>query len=121
MTRSGRNGIIALAGVTLAAAIWAQTAARGQAVREFSVDGNQFAFTPNRLEVQKDDLVKITFTALDMPHSITIDEYRVSKRAGAGQSVVVELRADRVGTFTFYCNLKQDERCRNMKGQLVVR
>ena len=54
-------------------------------------------------------------------HSITIDEYRISKRAGAGQSVVLEFRADRTGTVTFYCNMMQDERCRNMKGQLVVR
>ena len=56
-----------------------------------------------------------------MAHSITIDEYRISKRAGVGQSVVLEFRADRTGTVTFYCNMMQDERCRNMKGQLVVR
>ena len=56
-----------------------------------------------------------------MAHSITIDEYRISKRAAAGQSVVLEFRADRTGTVTFYCNMMQDERCRNMKGQLVVR
>jgi hypothetical protein len=35
--------------------------------------------------------------------------------------VAFEFRADQTGTFEFYCNLKQDERCRDMKGQLVVR
>ena len=57
-----------------------------------------------------------------MAHSFTIDvPYRISKRAGAGQSVVFEFRADEAGRFPFYCNLTQDERCKQMKGELVVR
>ena len=44
-----------------------------------------------------------------------------SKRAGAGQSVTFEFRADQAGDFDYYCDLKQDERCRNMKGVLKVR
>lgn len=95
--------------------------AQGSQSREIEVRGDQFAFTPSRIEVQKDDLVKVTFTAVDMPHSFTLDGYRIAKRAGAGQSVVFEFRADRAGEHPFYCNLAQDERCRNMKGTLVVR
>jgi cytochrome c oxidase subunit 2 len=89
--------------------------------REFSITGNNHQFSPSRIEVQKDDLVKITFTAADIPHSFTNEQYRISKRAGAGQAVTFEFRADQAGTFEFYCNLKQDERCRDMKGTLVVR
>ena len=44
-----------------------------------------------------------------------------SKRASGGNSIVFEFRADEAGRFTFYCNLTQDERCRKMKGELVVR
>jgi cytochrome c oxidase subunit II len=91
------------------------------AAREFTVSGDQFAFAPLRLEVQKDDLVKITFTARDIAHSFTIDNYRIAKRAAAGQSVTFEFRADQVGTHRFYCNLTQDDRCRRMEGQLIVR
>jgi heme/copper-type cytochrome/quinol oxidase subunit 2 len=65
--------------------------------------------------------VKITFTAGDMAHSFTIDSYRIAKRAGAGQSVTFEFRADQPGEHTYYCNLTHDERCRDMKGTLVVR
>lgn len=124
MARLGRKSVsvIALASVGLAAAMWTRTSAGEQGqVREFSIDGNQFAFSPSRIEVQKDDLVKITFTARDMAHSFTIDEYRIVKRANAGQTVVFEFRADRSGPFTFYCNLSQSERCREMKGHLEVR
>jgi cytochrome c oxidase subunit 2 len=90
-------------------------------VREFTVTGRDHAFSPSRIEVQKDDVVKITFTAADMAHSFTNEQYRISKRAGAGQSVTFEFRADQAGTSEFYCNLSADERCRNMKGTLVVR
>ena len=90
-------------------------------VREFTVTGNQHAFSPSSISVSRNDLVKITFTAQDMPHSFTIDDYRIVKRAGAGQTVTFEFRADRAGTFTFYCNLSQDAKCRDMKGTLAVR
>ncbi len=88
--------------------------------REFTITGDQFAFKPVRIEVQKDDLVKITFSAKDIAHSFTIDQYRIAKRAGAGQSVVFEFRADQVGTHRFYCNLTTDERCKRMEGELIV-
>jgi cytochrome c oxidase subunit II len=90
------------------------------ATREFTITGDQFEFKPVRIEVQKDDLVKITFTAKDIAHSFTIDQYRIAKRAAAGQSVVFEFRADQPGTYRFYCNLTTDERCKRMEGELVV-
>jgi plastocyanin len=124
MTKRQRTTATALAGVVLvSAAVWARTAARPQGqVREITVVGNQFAFSPARIEVQKDDLVRITFSAQDLPHSFTVDApYRISKRAANGQSVVFEFRADEPGRFTYYCNLTQDERCKQMKGELVVR
>ena len=114
--------LFAFASLALAAAAWTRTSAGGQGqVREFTVEGNQFAFSPARIEVQKDDLVKVTFTARDMAHSFTLDEYRIVKRASAGQTVVFEFRADRSGSFTFYCNLSQSDKCREMKGHLDVR
>ena len=97
-------------------------AARSAAqVREVSVRADQYAFSPTRIEVQKDEIVKVTFTAVDMPHSFTIDGYRISKRAAAGQTVTFEFRADRTGPFPFYCNLSQDERCKQMHGELSVK
>jgi heme/copper-type cytochrome/quinol oxidase subunit 2 len=90
-------------------------------VREFTVSADRFAFSPASIEVNRNDLVKITFTAHDIAHSFTIDDYRIVKRAGAGQTVTFEFRADRSGPFTFYCNLSQDAKCKDMKGTLTVR
>lgn len=121
-----RHQIVVLSACLAAVTLWglavpAQALRAQGATREFTVDGDHFAFSPARLEVQKDDLVKITFTAHDIPHSFTIDDYRIAKRAAAGQTVTFEFRADQPGTHRFYCNLTQDSRCRRMEGQLIVR
>jgi len=99
------------------------TAAQDQGqVREFTITGDHYAFSPASIDVHKNDLIKITFTARDIPHSLTIDgPYRISKRASAGQTITFEFRADQSGPFTFYCNLSQDAKCKEMKGTLTVR
>jgi len=109
-------GGLLLAGVSA----FAPKSAPQGATREFTITGDQFAFKPVRIEVQKDDLVKITFSAKDIAHSFTIDQYRIAKRAAPGHSVVFEFRADQVGTYRFYCNLTADDRCKRMEGELVV-
>jgi heme/copper-type cytochrome/quinol oxidase subunit 2 len=110
---------------TLAASVLflVRTAAQDQGqVREFTVVGDNYAFAPGALTVNRNDLVKVTFTARDMPHSFTIDgPYRISKRAGAGQSVTFEFRADQAGSWPIYCALTQDAKCKDMKGTLTVR
>jgi nitrous-oxide reductase len=109
---------------TLAASVLALVSAAAQdqgQVREFTISGDRFTFSPASIAVNRNDLVKIAFTAHDIPHSFTLDEYRIVKRAGAGQTATFEFRADRSGTFTFYCNLSQDAKCKDMKGSLTVR
>ncbi len=88
---------------------------------EVTVTARKYAFEPARIEVQQDDIVRVTLKTEDIPHSFTIDEpYRIAKRAAPGQPAVFEFRADQSGTFPFYCNLTSDARCKEMRGQLVV-
>ena len=108
-----------MAGVLLCVA--AAAAVTAQSKREFTVHAKRFAFTPARIDVSQDDMVKVTFTADDIAHSFTIDAYRIAKRADAGQTVTFEFRADRPGTHRIYCNLTNDDGCRRMHGELVVR
>jgi len=89
--------------------------------REFEMTATNYRFTPDHLEVKQDELVKLTVRSTDVAYSVTIDEYRVSKRVPAGGEVTFEFRADRAGTFPFYSNLTSDSRHQAMKGSLVVR
>ena len=92
-----------------------------QGRREFTVDAKKYTFEPARLEVDEGDLVRITLIAGDIPHSFTIDSYRIAKRGEPGKPVTFEFLADHAGTFKFYCNLMIDDGCRRMAGELVVR
>jgi cytochrome c oxidase subunit 2 len=89
--------------------------------RLFTLIARKYAFSPPRIEVYAGDLVKITLEAQDIPHSFTIDAYRIAKRAAPGRPAVFEFRADQTGTFPYYCNLTIDEGCRQMRGELVVK
>lgn len=109
----------------LAAILFAASAAAAQEPaqnrRDFTIVAKDHVFTPNKLDVSQDDLVKITLRSEERPTSFAIDAYRIIKRAAGGTSITFEFRADQPGTFTFYCNLTTDPGCRDMKGTLTVR
>src|SRR5882724_3305863 len=108
--------------MTVALAVSALSAQdQAPTAKPFSVRAYRFAFEPARIEVNQDDLVKIELRTDDIAHSLTIDEYRIAKRVGAGLPVTFEFRADRAGTFPFYCNLQVEDGCRQMRGVLVVK
>jgi heme/copper-type cytochrome/quinol oxidase subunit 2 len=88
--------------------------------RRFTVSAHKYAFSPARIEVRQDDLVRVTFSTDDIPHSFTIDKYRIAKRVEPGRPIVFEFRADQPGRFPIYCNLTADEGCKKMIGELVV-
>ena len=113
----------AVAALWSALGSWPFAAAQeqGPTTRTFAVSARRYRFDPPRIEVNQDDLVRIELHADDIAHSLTIDAYRIAKRANPGQAVAFEFRADRPGTFPFYCNLQIDDGCRQMKGEFVVR
>ena len=90
-------------------------------VRTWQVTASRYAFDPPRIDVFQDDLVKIELRTEDIAHSLTIDAYRIAKRASPGHPVTFEFRADQPGTFPYYCNLQIDDGCRKMRGELVVK
>jgi heme/copper-type cytochrome/quinol oxidase subunit 2 len=94
--------------------------AQEQGRHDVALTARRYTFSQSRIEVRLDDVLKITLAAEDIPHSFTVDEYRIAKRAAPGKPVTFEFRADRAGTFPFYCNLTIDDGCREMRGELVV-
>ena len=88
---------------------------------EFSLVARSYRYTPDRLEVTQDDLVRLTIRSEDFTYSFAIDEYRIVRRVPAGETTTFEFRADRAGTFRFYSNLTGEGDHAEMQGQLVVR
>jgi nitrous-oxide reductase len=115
--------LLGAGGVLLAWSSVARLLAQDQAPnrREFTIVAKDFRYSPARIEVMQDDLVKLTVRSEDIAHSFTIDEYRIVKRVPAGGSTTFEFQADRPGTFPFYCTLTSDPGHKMMHGDLVVR
>jgi len=88
---------------------------------EFTLVARNFRYSPDRLDVSQDDLVKLTIRSEDVAYSFAIDEYRIVRRVPAGGATTFEFRADRPGTFRFYSNLTSGGAHADMQGQLVVK
>ena len=78
--------LLGASGVLLAWSTMARLLAQDQAPnrREFTIVAKEFRFSPARIEIMQDDLVKLTVRSEDIAHSFTIDEYRIVKRVPAG-------------------------------------
>jgi heme/copper-type cytochrome/quinol oxidase subunit 2 len=105
----------------LALAPLAQPEGEAPGRRTFSVTAGGFAFEPEVIDVRRNDIVRLTITSTDIAHSFTVDAYRIQKRIPARGSITFEFRADEVGRFPFYCSLRADARCQEMRGELIVR
>ncbi|MCC7009320.1 MAG: cupredoxin domain-containing protein [Acidobacteria bacterium] len=132
MTKAGRcnRRTFAATAFALAAVCGAAIGLTAQARRDFNVTARNYAFevggsSAPEIRVSQNDLVHITFTAEDIPHSFTIEDhgdshYRIMRRAEPGKPVSFDFRADTAGRFRFYCSLSIDDRCKSMQGTLVV-
>jgi heme/copper-type cytochrome/quinol oxidase subunit 2 len=117
MSRTVLTLVLAAATGSAGPALAQEAVPNRRAVTVVARDGK---FAPETIEVARNDLVTVTLRSEDGPYSFAIDAYRLMKRTGAGQSVTFQFRADRAGRFLYYCNLSSEERCRDMKGTLIV-
>jgi plastocyanin len=90
------------------------------AVKEFTVEGKNFSFTPSTIAVNQGDTVKITFNATQGFHDFRVEGYGVgTKQMQAPGTEVLEFVADKAGTFEYYCSVGS-HRQMGMKGTLIV-
>jgi heme/copper-type cytochrome/quinol oxidase subunit 2 len=120
--------VLLVTALSLAAGVFVAGASPwAQSKKDFSVSAHKYGYKVEgsdrpEIRVQKDDLVRITFSTDDIPHSFTIgdDPYRIMRRAEPGKPVTFEFRADKAGSFPFKCTLTADDRCKELQGLLVV-
>ena len=125
-TARGPFRVQALLGAVLLLCVAAGVGAVAQTKRDFTVSAKKFRFTVSGTDVQEirvsqDDLVRITLSSEDIPHSFTLPDYRIQKRVEPGREVMFEFRAEKAGRFEFFCSMTNDScRERGMVGALIV-
>ncbi len=98
-----------------------QTTVTAGNLKEFTITAKQFSFSPDTLEVNKGDKVRLIITSTDVPHGFSIPEYQINERLDPGKPVTIEFTADKEGTFTAFCSVFCGSGHSNMKGKLIVR
>ena len=89
-------------------------------VKEFVVEGFNFAFSLNEIRVKKGDKVKIVFKNTGGYHDFNIDEFSVKTNViNTGEQETVEFVADKVGEFEYYCSVG-NHRELGMRGKFIV-
>lgn len=89
-------------------------------VKEFTVTGQNFSFTPSLITVKKGDKVKITFNNVNGFHDFKIDEFGVAiPQKQSPDTEVLEFTANKTGSFEYYCSVGS-HRAMGMKGILKV-
>lgn len=119
-----------LIGFALAAIVGTSIVIVAQSRRDFDVSARKYSFRVSgndnaEIRVTQNDLVHVSFTSEDIPHSFTIEDhgdshYRIMRRAEPGKPVSFDFRADTPGRFRFYCSLTIDDKCKDMQGTLIV-
>src|SRR3989304_4118538 len=87
----------------------------------FEVKAKKFSYTPNIIEVNKGDLVRIRLISEDVHHGFFVDGYAVSTSAHPGQDGSLKFTADKPGRFCFRCSVTCGEFHPYMVGYLVVK
>lgn len=92
-----------------------------ESVKEFTVVGTSFSYSPAEIVVNKGDKVKIIFKDEDGFHDLVIEGLDVaSKRINGGEEATLEFTADKTGSFEYYCSVGS-HRAKGMHGTLTVR
>ena len=113
-------GVVGLA-MVLSAAATAPRASQGGELREFTVVAERFKFTPDRLEVNQGDRVRVTVRSADSTHGWEVKAFDLDLLAKkGGRPETSEFVADRAGTFPINCSEYCGKGHDTMKGVLVV-
>ncbi len=89
-------------------------------IKEFKLEAYRFGYSPDRLEVKKNDVVRILATSRDVPHGVFIKEYGINAVVKKGETTVIEFLADKPGEFDVICSIYCGPGHREMKAKLVV-
>ena len=76
-------------------------------------------FSLKEIKVKKGDTVRIKVTNTKGNHDFSLDEYGIKKPTPLDQEVVIEFKADKVGSFKYYCSMV-GHRMMGQEGTLIV-
>ena len=123
-----RRGLwVALAGAVLLSAGGraddtpaAEPAAEPAPIKEIKMFAENWKWTPNVIRVPQGTRLRIRIENIEAPHRFTMKGYKVKVQLPEGETTMVEILADKLGTFRWYCSRPCGNGCPKMTGKLIV-
>jgi cytochrome c oxidase subunit 2 len=106
-------GALALGGATVLSA-----AATGP--RVVKVVAKKFVYVPGEIRVKRGDVVELRLTAPEVPMGFNLPDFGVRTDVVPGKVATLRFTADKVGSFTFLCDVFCGTGHEDMSGTLVV-
>lgn len=89
-------------------------------IKEINLEAFQFGFSPDKITVKKDDIVKIYASSRDVTHGFYIKEYSINVPLKKEEIKKIEFIADKTGEFDILCSIYCGKDHSNMKAKLIV-
>ena len=120
MQASRRRLAMALSGLLLGAATIGLRAAAQPQEQVIKVLARRFTYTPNKLTLKKGVPVILELTTADVLMGFNAPDFGVRADIIPGQVARVRLLPDKVGTFTFFCDIFCGSGHETMNGTITV-
>jgi cytochrome c oxidase subunit 2 len=117
--KTSRRTVIAAAGATLLGGV-AAFAVAAPKERTVKVIARKFVFIPGTIKANKGETLVLKFTAPEVPMGFNLPDFNVRTDIVPGKVATVKFVADKVGTFTFVCDIFCGDHHEDMQGTLVV-
>lgn len=98
----------------------ALAAATQPSERVIQVTSRRFTFTPSDIVVHQGEAVRLEITTEDVLMGFNAPDFATRANIPPGQVAVVHLRPDKVGTFTYLCDIFCGSGHENMGGTITV-
>jgi cytochrome c oxidase subunit 2 len=117
-TRTDRRRWLAAVGaVALGGAFGSAAQAKPRTIH---VVAKKFVFVPNEIRLKRDETVRLSFTAPEVPMGANFPDFGVRTDIVPGQPAQLQLTADKAGRFTFLCDVFCGTGHEDMSGTVVV-
>ncbi|MDB5819037.1 MAG: cytochrome oxidase subunit periplasmic domain protein [Rhizobacter sp.] len=88
--------------------------------RVVTVVARKFEFVPAEIHVKQGEAVSLQFTAPEVPMGVNLPDFKMRVDVVPGQPSTLAFTPDRVGSFTFVCDLFCGSGHEDMSGTLIV-
>src|SRR5262245_24178975 len=87
---------------------------------EIRISARRFEYTPSTITVKKGEPVVLLLTSEDRVHGFKMPAFNLRTDIVPGQVTMVRLTPDRVGQFTFFCDVFCGSGHEEMEGTMIV-